>query len=31
MNEVAAFVTGFRIGAKLTLNTFSNTDDLLFT
>lgn len=31
MSEVAAFVTGFRIGAKLTLDTFSNTDDLLFT
>lgn len=31
INEKDAFVNGFRIGAKLTLDTFSNTDDLLFT
>lgn len=29
-NEAAAFVKGFRIGSKLTLDTFSNPEDLLF-
>lgn len=31
ISEKDAFVNGFRIGAKLTLDTFSNTEDLLFT
>ena len=30
INEKDAFVNGFRIGAKLTLDTFSDTDDLLY-
>ena len=30
LNEKDAFVNGFRIGAKLTLDTFSDTDDLLY-
>lgn len=30
LNEQDAFVNGFRIGAKLTLDTFSDTDDLLY-
>lgn len=29
-NEKDAFVNGFRIGAKLTLDTFLDTDDLLY-
>lgn len=30
LNEKDSFVNGFRIGAKLTLDTFSDTDDLLY-
>lgn len=30
INEKDAFVNGFRIGSKLTLDTFSDTDDLLY-
>ena len=30
LNEKDAFVNGFRIGAKLTLDTFSNPEELLF-
>lgn len=30
INEKDAFVNGFRIGAKLTFDTFSDTDELLY-
>ena len=30
LNEKHAFVNGFRIGAKLSLDTFSDTDELLY-
>ena len=30
LNERDAFVNGFKIGAKITLDTFSDTDELLY-
>ena len=30
LNETDSFVNGFRIGAKLTLDTFANPEELLF-
>lgn len=30
LNEKDSFVNGFRIGAKLSLDTFSDTDELLY-